>query len=307
MKYLLAISDDNFFKQEYVVSQIEPYIDMLKKPRIIEKPSEQLKAMQSKLKGLLYAIQVPDNVFSGIKGRSYSQNAHWHKGNKYVYKIDLTAFFPSITRERVYSFFRNDLKSSSDVAEFLTNITTVDIDRANMQNAEQVNEFLNSKNVTTRNHLISGSPTSQMLSYMVNHRMFDEIQSLANHNNVVMTIYVDDITFSSENHISNKFRYKVHSIIKKYGYQISAQKVKLYSKYYPKLVTGAIIDKNGCLTVKNSLRYKIISTLNELKENSDNKTARRKLRGLVIAARQIEPNAYPSVHKFAFDKRYKVN
>lgn len=307
MKYLLAISDNNFFKQEYVASQIEPYIDKSRKHRLIEKPSEQLKAIQSKIKGLLYAIQVPDNVFSGIKGRSYSQNAQWHKGTKYVYKIDLTAFFPSITREKVYSFFKEDLKTSPDIAEFLTNITTVDIDMANMQNAEQVNEFLSSKNITTRNHLISGAPTSQILSYMVNHKMFEEIQSLAYQNNVVMTIYVDDVTFSSENHISNKFKYKVHSIIKKYGYQISAQKVRLYSKCYPKLVTGAIIDKNGCLTVKNSLRYKIISALNELKENPNNKTARRKLRGLVIAARQIEPNAYPSVHKLAFDKRYKVN
>ena len=307
MKYLLAISDNNFFEQKYVASQIEPYIDKLRKPRLIEKPSEQLKAIQSKIKGLLYAIQVPDNVFSGIKGRSYSQNAQWHKGTKYVYKIDLTAFFPSITREKVYSFFKDDLKTSPDVAEFLTNITTVDIDLANMQNVEQINEFLSSKNVATRNHLISGAPTSQILSYMVNHKMFDEIQSLANRNNVVMTIYVDDVTFSSENHISNNFKYKVHAIIKRYGYQISAHKVKSYSKCYPKLVTGAIIDKSGHLTVKNSLRYKIMSTLNELKENPNNKIARRKLRGLIIAARQIEPNAYPSVHKLAFDKRYKVS
>ena len=307
LKYLLAVSDNNFFKQKYVASQIEPYIDTLKKPRLIEKPSEQLKAIQSKIKGLLYAIQVPDNVFSGIKGRSYSQNAQWHKGTKHVYKIDLTAFFPSITREKVYSFFKDDLETSSDVAEIITNITTVDIDLTNLQNVEQVNEFLISKNVKTRNHLISGAPTSQILSYMANHKMFDEIQSLANHNGIVMTIYVDDITFSSENYISNKFKNKVQSIIKKYGYQISARKVKSYSKCYPKLVTGAIIDKNGCLTVKNSLRYKIMSTLNELKENPNNKTARRKLRGLVIAARQIEPNAYPSVHKLAFDKKYKVN
>ena len=78
LKYLLAVSDNNFFEQKYVASQIEPYIDTLKKPRLIEKPSEQLKAIQSKIKGLLYAIQVPDNVFSGIKGRSYSQNALWH-------------------------------------------------------------------------------------------------------------------------------------------------------------------------------------------------------------------------------------
>ena len=83
-----------------------------------------------------------------------------------------------------------------------------------MQNVGQVNAFLTSKNVKTRNHLISRAPTSQILSYMANHKMFDEIQSLANHNGIVMTIYVDDITFSSKNHISNKFKNKVQSIIK---------------------------------------------------------------------------------------------
>ena len=96
LKYLLKITDTKFFNQSYVASLIEPYIDMKGKPRIIEPPSEELKAIQAKIKRLLYSVQVPNNVFSGIKGRSYTQNAQWHKGNKYVYKIDLTAFFPSI-------------------------------------------------------------------------------------------------------------------------------------------------------------------------------------------------------------------
>lgn len=307
LRHLLKITDKNFFNQSYVASQIEPYIDVSKKPRIIEKPSDELKRIQAKLKNLLYAIKVEDNVFSGIKGKSYIQNAQWHRGNKYVYKVDITAFFPSISREKVYSFFLNDLKTSPDIAEFLADITTVDIDIANMRNPEQVNEFLLAKKVKTRNHLISGSPTSQVLSYMVNYKMFDEIQSFCVENNVAMTIYVDDITFSSNHYISNRFKKTVSEIVKKYGYQISAQKTRSYSRYYPKLVTGAIIDKSGNLVVKNSLRYKVISELKELKGNPTNKLSRRRLRGLVIAARQVEPKCYPAIRNFAFDKKYKIN
>lgn len=307
LRFFLKISDEALFKQEYVAQLIDPYIDTKSgKPRLIEVPTRELRSVQRRLKNILGNIIVPDNVFSGIKKRSYAQNADWHKGNKYIYKIDLTAFFPSISREKVYSFFRKDLETSPDVSEFLTNIATINIDLSNCKSIELVNAFLKSKKVKTRNHLISGSPTSQILSYMVNHNMFDEIQKLADQNKIVMTIYVDDITFSSDNFISNHFKYRVLEIIKKYGYQVSIKKVKSYSRYCPKLVTGVIIGADGRLKIKNSLRYKIILELEHLKSNPEDIESRQKLRGLVTAARQVERYAYPSIRQFAFVKRYNV-
>ena len=101
---------------------ISPYVDRAKKPRLIEPPRAELKAVQKRIKTLLGKIEVPDNVFSGIKGRSYSDNARLHLGEntRNLYKIDLTAFFPSISRETVYYFFFEDLCCSPDVAEILT-------------------------------------------------------------------------------------------------------------------------------------------------------------------------------------------
>ena len=286
---------------------IEPYIDETGKPRIIEKPEDNLKTVQSRVKKLLYAIEVPDNVFSGVKGKSYAQNACWHKGNKYVYKIDLTAFFPSITRDRVYSFFKDELQTSSDIAEFLTNVSTVDIDIANVKDMERINAFLNDKRVTTRNHLISGSPTSQILSYMVNHKMFDEMQRLCDKNGIVMTVYVDDVTFSSKNIISNHIRAKIKLIVKKYGYQLSTHKEVSYSKFYPKVITGAIVNKNGDISVRNSMRKNIIDEFEKLKNHPEDANVRRRLRGLVVAAQQVDSSAFPSIRNYAFDKKYKVN
>ena len=46
-----------------------------------------------------------------------------------MYKIDLTAFFPSIHRDTVYSFFKNDLLTRSEVAETLTALCTIDIEK----------------------------------------------------------------------------------------------------------------------------------------------------------------------------------
>jgi RNA-directed DNA polymerase len=188
----------------------------------------------------------------------------------------------------------------------LTNITTVDLDLSNIKSMEDINTFLKSKNITTRNHLISGAPTSQLLSYLANQDMFNEIQKLSDNNHITITIYVDDLTFSSTEHISNDFKKEIFSIIRKYGYQISNKKVKGYSKFYPKLITGVIISKDGNITIKNSLRLKIVNELQILKQTPENAISRKRLRGLVTAARQVEPNAYPSIRQFAFNKKYKV-
>lgn len=306
LKHYLKITDNKFFNQQYVCSLIEPYIDEKSKPRIIDKPDDSLKVIQGKVKKLLYSIEVPENIFSGIKGKSYAQNAYYHKGNKYVYKIDLNAFFPSITRETVYSFFKNELQTSSDIAQFLTNISTVHIDYANVKDMEKINSFLSSKGIKTRNHLISGSPTSQILSYMVNHKMFDEMQHLCDKNGITMTIYVDDVTFSSDNIISNQIKTKIKLIVKKYGYQLSDHKEVSYSKFYPKLITGAIVNKEGNVSVRNSMSKNIIEELAKLKENPDDISVRRRLRGLVTAAQQVDASAFPSIRKYAYDKKYKL-
>lgn len=302
--YLLGIKDNRLLKQSYVASLIEPYIDTTGKPRLIEPPRAELKIVQKRIKNLLGRITVPENVFSGIKGRSYADNAAFHIGSnpRYLFKIDLTAFFPSISREFVYSFFLSDLKCSPDIANILTNFTTIDLSKATLRTPQTVYDFLSDKNVTCLNHLISGAPTSQILSYLVNHKLFDEMQQLSDKLSTTMTVYVDDVTFSSEQKITRGFKEKIFHIIKKHSYQISKGKVKSYTKKYPKLVTGVIIDTNGELSVKNSLQKKIIIEHNYLRDHPDDVKSRQRLKGLVTAARQVKRDVFPTIHNYAFEK-----
>ena len=295
-------------RQTHIASLVSPYIDKSGKPRLIEPPHEELKIIQKRIKNCLEQIIVPDNVFSGVKGKSYADNARFHIGNnrRNLYKIDLTAFFPSIARDTVYHFFAEDLLCSPDVAQLLTDLTTIDLGKSSAKNIDEIYEFLKRKNVSSYNHLISGAPTSQMLSYLVNHRMFDEMQKLADDNGITMTVYVDDVTFSSENRISKNFRDKIIAIIQKYNYQISRKKVKRYTKLYPKLVTGVIIDTTGNPVLKNSMRQKIILAYNDLKTNPGNADLRMRLRGLLIAARQVNKDAFPTIYKFAFQPNESI-
>ena len=302
LKRLLGIKNDSLIKQGYIASQVSPYIDVRGKPRLIEPPSNELKAVQRRIKNMLGKIIVPDNVFSGVKGRSYVGNALIHTGDtrRILYKIDLTAFFPSIKRETVFRFFLEDMACSPDVSRILTDLTTIDIERANVADIDRIDWFLRSKNVSCKNHLISGAPTSQIMSFLVNHHMFEELQSVADENGAVMTVYVDDVFFSSDFWISHRFRERIKRIVKKYGYQISKEKIKLYTRLYPKLVTGVVISSKGKAVVKNSVRKRIIDEYLLLREHPDDVKSRQKLRGLLTAARQVDCHAYPAIYQFAF-------
>lgn len=298
LKSLLKITNNNYLKQSYVAKQINPYIQTNPKPRLIEAPSKSLKKIQRIIKNELNKIEVPDNVFSGVKGRSYIQNTNIHCGIKYLYKIDLTAFFPCITRETVFRFFNIDLKTPYDVANILTNFTTLDLMLCDLDDAVSVENFLFSKGIKTSNHLISGAPTSQILSYLVNYRMFDELQNFCDKNEITMSIYVDDVTFSSKNRISYKMKKIILNIISKYNYKISYSKVKYYTKNYPKLVTGSIICPDGSLKIRNSLSLKVIKELKYCKANPSDPVSQKRLKGLLIAAKQSEPDKFNNIYKF---------
>ena len=307
LKRLLKITDDNFLKQEFLAKQFSPYIDRKGKPRLIEPPTYDVKMIQRRIKRLLYQIEFPDNIFSGIPKRSYAQNAAYHAKHpiKSMYKIDLRGFFPSISRNSVYKFFLSKMQCSPDIAEILTNLTTVDIEKANSINLEQIHLFLKSKKVKCTNHLISGAPTSQILSYLVNQDMFNELQTLSDANHIKMSIYVDDITFSGNCHISNRFRRKVLEIIKKYNYKISAEKTKFYTKDYPKTVTGVIISSDNNTKISNHIQNAIIKDFSSLKMNPDDDKTRKRLRGYLSAARQVDKNAFQGIYNYVYPKKTK--
>ena len=293
---LLGIRNSKVFsKQNKISSLTMPYVDV-PKPRLIEPSNSQnLKQAQKIIKNALQKINIPSYVFSGVKGKSYAGNAKYHLGVVNVFQTDLTAFFPNTKRDKVYRFFLDELQTSPDVAEILTNITTIDINKTNCDKSAIVS-FLTSKNVKRMNHLISGSPTSTILAYFANHVMFDEIYNYANKQGVKMTVYVDDITFSSSNKISSKFKKSVLSIIRKHGHMVSLKKTESKDKRMAKCITGVIITPQGNIAVKNSLRHKTIIALRRYKENPtiENKNV---LRGYVNAARQVENGIYPSIMK----------
>lgn len=287
LKELLHIKRNVYCKGSFVNCKVKPYIDTKIKPRIIEAPDKDLQVIQRRILRFLQNLGVPDYVFSGVKKRSYIDNAKKHSGNLYLYKTDISAFFPSITRNKVYNFYINKLKVSPDVANILTNFSTLNLNlkRQSSSNMKKVNQFLDNKNIKIRNHLITGSPLSCILSYLANVDMFEEIYNLSQKYNIDMTLYVDDLVFSANKKIPLSFKKSVLNIVISHGYQISQHKCKSYNRIAIKKVTGVVLDKKGEMKIPNSLMLKIHDYLLDY-QNGD-KTKLSNLLGCLGIANRI--------------------
>lgn len=177
---------------------------------------------------------------------------------KYMLKLDMSKFFQNTHRNSIYEFFKNKLKMSSDVALICTDIVTVNYAKENVVIEDGVYEFLKLKKIKNINHLPSGTPTSQILSYLANIDMFDEIIKYTNKHKLQCTIYVDDITVSSMNrYISKKEEAEIKNIIKKYKQNLSKEKTIRYGANEYKKVTGFVISPDNKLVIPNKIKSKI--------------------------------------------------
>lgn len=290
LSQIIGISNKKWFRQKFVQQNITPYIERSGKPRLVEVPSAELKVIQKRIKNGLSKISFPSYVYSGVKDKSYVNHAKNHIGERYLFKIDISAFFPNIPREKVYNFFKSEMQTSSDVAEILTNLCTSDLSRF-LQNRKEIDAFLTDKKIKQLNHLCTGASPSPLLSYLANKDMFEEMRCVCNCHDITMTVYVDDAIFSCESPINSNVRKKILNIVTKYGYNVSKHKVKYYLPTMPKKITGVIVKSNGHITIPNKLRKKIIDRF----DNYADENNRNKLYGCLIAARQIDHSAYPSI------------
>ena len=243
------------------------------KPRIIQAPGDELKAVQKKILEHLNRIYKEPWLISGRKGKSYIDNARKHSGVNYVTTLDVKSFYESCRRLSVYNMFINKFQMAADVAGALTDL------------------------VVYENHVPTGAPTSQAITYFACHDTFQTINDLAIKYDYKFSLYVDDMTFSGSCNIPKALIVAVEQILRNAGLTIKWKKAKRYFPNQCKVITGVVLDKKGELRVPNSLRLKIVTGFDELRNNRNwNKTEweknKQSLLGRIEAARQIEPGIF---------------
>lgn len=183
--------------------------------RTIEAPRDDLKAIQRRIADLLQRVSPPQYLYSPVKKRSYVENALAHRGAKEVRLLDVSNYFGNCTARSVFTFFRDTMKCSPDVAWTLTGLTT---------RAE---------------HLPQGSPSSPILSFYSCKSMWDRIAKIVHEAGCIITIYVDDITMSGPL-VPERLIWNVKQILRKHGHSHQAKKERRHLDRAAE-ITGLII------------------------------------------------------------------
>jgi RNA-directed DNA polymerase len=99
-----------------------------KKPRPVISINGDWRRIQTRLYKRIFAqrIKASPISFGGVAGRDTKQGALAHSNNSFLYVADISNFFPSVSNDRVFRLFRQQLNCSPTVARLLTKLCTYD-------------------------------------------------------------------------------------------------------------------------------------------------------------------------------------
>lgn len=218
--------DDGNFEVFLLEAQVCEFTGKSRKARWVQNPVPDLKAVLARISKLLSRIQSPDYCHGATPGRSYRSNAQAHVEARSVATFDLKDFFPSTTSNQVFSFFHKDLQCAPDVAGLLTDLCTY------------------------KRTLPTGAPSSPVLAYWANRRLFEAVDQRGKALQLKLSVYVDDITLSGDT-TPRSLTSQVEGIVKSHGHKLSGKKTKIFSPGRPKHVTGVVIE-GGALRVPHA-------------------------------------------------------
>ncbi len=189
------------------------------KLRDIDNPKDELKQVQSRiLKRLLLPIKVPGFLFGAVPEKCVGRHAKAHLGAKLVVKMDIKSYYPNVTNKHVYSVWARVLGCSPDVAKLLTRLTTCDF------------------------HLPQGAPTSPALANLFLASIYGPVLAACSRTSVVVTVWVDDLTFSGEN--AREVIETVRQTLADHGFKDSRKKRVILSTESRKLITGVRLGRD---------------------------------------------------------------
>lgn len=236
--------------------------------REINAPKFELKLIQKWiLLNILEKIKISSNAMAFVKGKNgIKENAISHKGHKYILKLDLMNFYPSITFSMVKNMF-----IEAGYSEFESQVFT---------------HFC-----TYKNELPQGGITSPYISNLIFKNIDEKIKKYSNKKNIIYTRYADDLIFSANDKDSLlKTKDYIYELINKHSrFKINVKKTKLLSSGRHQKITGITINNNE-LKVSKKIKQEVRMTLYNLFKNNEfnDKHNKQKLIGYIAFIHMIE-------------------
>lgn len=200
--------------------------------RLIEAPKLRLKIAQERiLHGLLDQLPAHEAAHGFRPGRSIRTNATLHTEQKFVVRLDLTDFFPSIRRSRVFAMFRT-FGYAEPVARALTALCT------------------------TEQHLPQGAPTSPAIANLCAYRLDLRLTALAAKAGCRYTRYADDLTLSGDR--AHRLIDRASAIALEEGFAVNGRKTRVTGRGRSQRVTGVVVNEHPNVPREHFDRLKAI-------------------------------------------------
>ena len=182
---------------------------------------------------MLAAVYTPSDYAMGFaEGRSVVTNADVHKGQNYVFNVDLKDFFPSIDQARVWKRLQLEpFCFNRKIANVLAGLCAM---KQKMDDG------------SVRFVLPQGAPTSPIITNMICDTLDRRLAGLAKRYGLRYTRYADDITFSSMHNVyqeAGDFRKELKRIIEGQGFVMNEAKTRLQKLGSRQEVTGIIVSR----------------------------------------------------------------
>jgi len=248
------------------------------KLREIAQPAFEVKLIQNWLVSYLAEhLPIHDCAVAYRKNIGIKHNALRHTGKRFVLKMDLQDFFPSIVQNDVESHIKKytgNIFSNEDIEDICRIV------------------LWTPKNKASR-RLCIGAPSSPLISnsifYDIDQVIFQHCKELG----VTYTRYADDLVFSTnENNILKDIESFIHKAISEAEYPklyINKNKTIHTSKGSGINVTGVVITPEAKLSIGRNRKREIRASIHHfLNEKLDYKEI-QKLNGLLSFAQDIEP------------------
>jgi retron-type reverse transcriptase len=234
--------------------------------RLIMAPKRRLKAIQRTLLELLVRkLPLSEYAHAFRRGRSIRSGAEPHVGKRFVLKLDLKDFFPSVTFARVRGLLIA-YGYSYPVATTLAVVMT----EAERQPVEVDGKVFHVP--VGQRHCVQGAPTSPGICNALLLRLDHRLAGLAKKRGLVYTRYADDLTFSGEvdRTTAHKFRCIVSRIVLEEGFVIHPDKTRLMGQGNRQTVTGLVV--NQTLGLSRQERRRLRAMAHQLSRQSSDAT-----------------------------------
>lgn len=253
--------------------------------RLIMAPKRRLKMIQRRLlEQLVEKLPVNEHAHAFRRGRSIRTGAEPHVARKFVLKMDLKDFFPSVTFARVrglliaygYSF---------PVATTLAVIMT----EAERQPVEVDGEVFYVP--ISERHCVQGAPTSPGLCNAIVLRLDHRLAGLARKHSLNYTRYADDLTLSGElnRETANRLRVIIGKIVQESGFTVNTDKTRLMGQGGRQTVTGVVV--NQTLGLSRQARRRLRAALHQLPNlpEAERGIEQGRLDGMIAYLKMLNP------------------